>query len=137
MASFLHSREGETQGDPLDMVAYVIGVLPLIKHLKYAYPDITQPWYADDAGAIGTLYNIGLYFSSLKRFVPGREYHPKPSKSIMIVHPYNLTSRKEFGLRHRFKVFMEASYLGGFIGGDESKHDWLKYRTPKWEKTFI
>ena len=34
MASFMHSREGVTQGDPLDMVAYSIGIIPLIKNLK-------------------------------------------------------------------------------------------------------
>ena len=55
---FLHSREGVTQGAPLDMVAYGIGVLPLIKHPKAAYPDVTQPWYADDDGALGTFDTI-------------------------------------------------------------------------------
>ena len=32
------------------MVAYGIGFLPLIKHLKSAYPDVTHTWYARDAG---------------------------------------------------------------------------------------
>ena len=40
------------------MVAYGIGVLPLIKHPKAAYPDVTQPWYADDDGALGTFDTI-------------------------------------------------------------------------------
>ena len=31
MSNFLHSRKGVMQGGPLAMVAYVIGVLPLIK----------------------------------------------------------------------------------------------------------
>ena len=52
-------REGVTQGEPLAMVAYEIGVLPLIKRLKSAYPGVIQPWYADDVGA-------RLYFISLK-----------------------------------------------------------------------
>ena len=53
-AHFLHSREDVTQGGPLAMAAYGIGVLPLIKRLKSEHPDVTQTWYADDAGVIGT-----------------------------------------------------------------------------------
>ena len=49
-----------TQGDPLDMVVYGIGVIPLIKYLKSAYTDINQPWYVYDAGALSTFDNIGL-----------------------------------------------------------------------------
>ena len=48
---FLHSKEGVTQGDLLAMIAYGIGVLPLIWELREAHPRVTQPWYADDAGA--------------------------------------------------------------------------------------
>ena len=63
---FLHSREGVTQRDPLAMVTYVIGVILLEKFLKVVYPEVTQPRYADDAGALGMFDNIGLYFNSLK-----------------------------------------------------------------------
>ena len=35
------------------MIAYVIGVLPLIWELRDAHPCVTQPWYDDDAGAGG------------------------------------------------------------------------------------
>ena len=59
------------QGGALSTVSYVIGVLLLIKYLKAAYPDVTQPWYAKDSGAIGTFKNIGLYFNSLRKFGPG------------------------------------------------------------------
>ena len=47
-ASILHSREGATQGDPLAMIAYGIGILPLINNLKREIPDVTHPWYAED-----------------------------------------------------------------------------------------
>ena len=47
---FLHSKEGVTQGDPLAMIAYGIGVLPLIRDLRIAHPRVTQTWYAYDAG---------------------------------------------------------------------------------------
>ena len=38
--SFLHSKEGVTQGDPLSMIAYRICILPLIKNLKREIPDV-------------------------------------------------------------------------------------------------
>ena len=63
-----------TQGEPLAMVAYGIGIVPLIKRMKALYPKITQTWYADDAGALGTFGNIELYFNLLKRFGPGHGY---------------------------------------------------------------
>ena len=49
----LHSKEGLTQGHPLSMIAYSIGVLPLIRELLEAHPCVTQPWYTDDAGRTG------------------------------------------------------------------------------------
>ena len=70
----MHIMEGMTQGEPLSIVAYVIGVLLPIKFLKVAYPDATQTWYSDNAGAIGTFDNIGLYFNLVKQLGPGRGY---------------------------------------------------------------
>ena len=51
-----------TQGGALYRVAYDIVVLLLIKQLKAEYPDITQPWYTYNTGALGMFDNIGLYF---------------------------------------------------------------------------
>ena len=61
------------------MVAYDIGIIPLIKLLKEKFPDVTKPWYADNTGALGMFAKIKLYFNFLKRFRPGRGYLPKPS----------------------------------------------------------
>ena len=67
-----------TQVESLSVVAYGIGVFLLIIHLKMAYPDVTQHWYAYDASALGIFDNIELYFNLLNVFVPGRRYF-KPS----------------------------------------------------------
>ena len=86
-ASFLHSREGVTQGDPLATIAYGIGILPLIKNLKQEIPDVTQTCYNDNAGALGMFTRLETYFDSLTRQVPGRGYYPEPPKSVLIVLP--------------------------------------------------
>ena len=63
---FLHSKEGVTQGDPLAMITYDIGVLPFIRELWGAHPRVTQPWYADDAGAGGKFQHILELFRDLQ-----------------------------------------------------------------------
>ena len=53
----LASMEGVTQGDPMSMVLYAAGTLPLIRRLK----DVSrylQIWYADDSCAGGLLSSI-------------------------------------------------------------------------------
>ena len=50
-SQFLYIKEGVTQGDPLNMVAYELGILPLIRELQKAHPGVTQTWYADGAWA--------------------------------------------------------------------------------------
>ena len=51
---FLFSKEGVTHGYPLKMVAYVMGILPLIHEMQQSHPGVAHPWYANDAGAGGT-----------------------------------------------------------------------------------
>ena len=48
-ASNLHIREGVTQGGPLAMALYGIGIPPLINHLTRAIPGVTHAWYANNA----------------------------------------------------------------------------------------
>ena len=72
----MHSKEGVTQGDPLAMIAYGIGVLTLIRELRNTHPRVTQPWYADDAGARGTFQQILEHFWDLQARGPARSYYP-------------------------------------------------------------
>ena len=50
------------QRDPIAMIAYGIGILPLIKNLKQEIHDVTQPWYADGARDSDTFAIIETYF---------------------------------------------------------------------------
>ena len=77
---------------------------------------------------------IKTYFDSLTRQGPVRGYYPKPSNSVLIVHPENLEARNEFGAGHIFKVGTGARYLGSYIGDKDYKIDWMRERTLTWEK---
>ena len=85
-----------TQGYPLDMVAYGIIILPLTKVLKSTYPDVTQTCYVDDAREMGTFDHLENYFKSLKHNGPARGYFPDPTKIILVVHPQNLETDRNF-----------------------------------------
>ena len=122
------------QGDPLAMVAYGIEILLLIKHLKSTYLDVTQPWYADHAGALGMFDHLDNYFKALKRKVPERGYFSDPTKKIIVVHPQNPESGEEFRRRHGFRVCTSACCIWGYIRDDKNKCYWLKNCKDKWER---
>ena len=72
------------------MIIYGIGLLPLIRELWDAHPRVTQPWYADDAGAWGTFKLILAHFRDLQAQGPPRGYFPEPTKRILVVALRNM-----------------------------------------------
>ena len=113
---FLHSKEGVTQGDPLTMIAYGIGVLHLIRDLRRAHPRVTQPLYDDDAGAGGEFEETMDHFRDLKLRREARGYFPEPTKSILVVAESNVPRAKEYFRGMGIKVVTGHRYLGGFMG---------------------
>ena len=47
------SREGIVQGCNLSMNLYGLALLPLLKRMQAAVPDVLAPAYADDTAAAG------------------------------------------------------------------------------------
>ena len=69
------------------MISYDIGVLPLIRDLQGSHPCVTQPWYADDAGAGGKFTHILAHLCDLQARGPPRGYFPELTKNILLVDP--------------------------------------------------
>ena len=78
----IQSREGTTQGDPLDMSMYAIGIFPLILRLKHL---ASQIWYADDSSAAGAIKSLGKWWEELQKVGPSFGYFPNPSKCLLVV----------------------------------------------------
>ena len=79
----LTSTEGTTQGDPLAMAFYGIGIIPLIELLQQ--PNVTQKWYADDGSAAGDLNSLRAKLDNLDVHGKAFGYNVKPSKCQLIV----------------------------------------------------
>lgn len=87
----LSSEEGTTQGCPVSMALYAIGVVPLINQCRHtAAMDCTaatQVWFADDIAAGGRLTALRQFWNILVQHGPAYGYFPKPSKTFLVVKP--------------------------------------------------
>ena len=83
-AIYIPSKEGFAQGDPLAMVLYGSGLLPLANILRIKFPDLLQPWYADDAAVQGTPAKVAAYFALSVNLGPMFGCLPEPKKSFAI-----------------------------------------------------
>ncbi len=73
------SSEGTTQGDPLAMAMYALGVLPLAKGLTT--PNTRQVWFTDDTAAGGHLNALRHYWDLLLQNGLAYGYHANTEKT--------------------------------------------------------
>ena len=124
----LFSKEGCTQGDPFAMVMYAVGTLPMIRCLHTLHLNLHQPWYADDAGAMGCFDNIHSMFESLKVIGTNYGYLPNASKCILVVPDSRLDAADLYFNKvhdHNFQIKSGARYLGGFVGSESARDEFI------------
>ena len=85
----LLSEEGTTQGDLVAMPMYALATLPLINQLT---DEVTQIWYADDAGTCGSISALRKWWDQLFSKGPGFGYHVNDSKTWLVTKE-DFTSR--------------------------------------------
>ena len=123
------SDEGTTQGDPLAMSAYTVELIPLMDMLKehYLSSDVKNVAFADDLAGAGKIENLKAWWDEVNRIGPMNGYHPKASKSWIIVKKEHLERATEIFRDTNIQITTDGrKYLGGTIGKEEFKSTYIK-----------
>ena len=130
----LYSCEGTTQGDPLAMAMYAIGILPLVDQLN-SLP-ATQVWYADDAAAGGKIEHLHEWWVSLKNKGPSYGYHANPAKTWLIVKKEYLPSATELFAHTGVNITVDGKcHLGAALGSRSFVESYVQCKVSQWTDT--
>ena len=129
----LLSQEGTTQGDPLAMAMYAIGILPLIYHLENE--DVKQTWFADDAIAGGSLTHLRTWWDRVTEAGPNYGYYPNASKTWLIVKEKCLEEATALFEGTGISITAEGKrHLGAAIGNPTFKQQYVQNKISGWVK---
>ena len=122
----VRSAEGTTQGDPLAMAGYGVGITPLFQLIRN---DTKQAGFADDLSGAEKLINLRLWWDNIFTFGPLLGYYPNASKTWLVVKPQLLSEARRIFEGTGIKITVEGrKHLGGFVGTREAEE---QYATKK------
>ena len=124
------STEGTTQGDPMGMPMYALGILPLIHKLDTHA--ICQIWYADDACASGSLQNLRQWWNDLKSLGPDYGYFINASKCWLLLKDSATVDASLFDGTGVNVCSDGRRYLGSAIGTSDFVNDFVSAQVQSW-----
>jgi len=136
------SQEGTTQGDPTSMGTYALGLTPLLNFLnefiilnEHGSKEVA---FADDLTAAGKVEEIKAYWDILIDMGPKYGYHPKPSKSHLIVKEKYLELAKQTFCASEIKITISGQrHLGAAIGSGDYRSTYIKSMINTWNAELI
>ena len=132
----ISSSEGTTQGDPLAMPVYAIGITPLLEILKPETSDETtlkHVAFADDLGGAGDLLELRRWWDNIVNCGPKLGYNPNASKSWLIVKPEVQTKAQKIFRGTKINITTEGrKYLGGYIGSEDGWDEYADELVNSW-----
>jgi hypothetical protein len=131
--TFLSSKEGVTQGDPLSMFADGVGLLPFFRPLKKDYPEMVQTWYADDAGLGGKYNAISNSLQSYKKSDYMTAITKSPRRAFLLSHE-NLAAATAAFKDSEFTITTGNCYLGSFICEKDTRDHWIQEKVACWSE---
>ena len=129
----IKSKEGTTQGDPLGMAIYAIGLTPMLEELKNF--NIIMVAFADDLTAVGTFDSLRSWWDNLMKTGPIFGYHPQPTKSWLIVKDARIgDAKRSFNGSNVQLTSAGKRHLGAVIGSGEFRNSYCKEIVDEWVK---
>ena len=98
------------------MITYSIGILSFIPEIHTAHPHVTQPWYTDNAVAVGKFASLHDYIQDMVVRRPTQGYFLDLTKSILVISMQNFLSIDEYFRGVRVRLVTGSCNLGGFFG---------------------
>ena len=131
----IKSQEGTTQGDPLGMAVYALGVTPMLNILLIGIGNKHNRMvaFADDITAAGSLDALKQWWDHILEIGPSYGYFPQPTKSWLIVKPDQLDQARETFAGTEIKITSDGErHLGAVIGTDENKSQYINQKIDDW-----
>ena len=126
------SQEGTTQGDPLAMAMYALGVTPLIQAVSI--PDTQQLWFADDATAGGRLHPLRTWWYKLADVGPAYGYHVNNSKTWLVVKAEHVSEAERIFDGTGVRVTCTGKrHLGAALGTGTFIKEYVQEKVVMWK----
>ena len=131
------SQEGTTQGDPIVMGLYALGITPLMKESRHH--SSSNPFYnfafADDFTGCWKLESLKQWFREICRIGPFIGYHVKPTETWLIVKDHELGKAFRIFAGIGIKITSECRrHLEGVIGTNDNKNKYIDKKIDEWCK---
>ena len=131
----IQSEEGTTQGDPIAMAMYGIGMSVLQSGLAYKETNAKSVAYADDYSGAGRVEDLIEWWKKLETLGPQFGYFPNAEKSCLIVKPEIELSAMQLFEDTKLKITVAGQrHLGAVIGPNIDKERYVKEKVTEWIK---
>ena len=136
------SSEGTTQGDPVAMPIYAIGIIPLmttiIALVNTSNEQVKHAAFADDLTGAGTINALKIWWESIIEVGPLLGYTANASKSWIIVKVEYLKFAQQIFQNSGIQITSEGRRnLGATIGSETFKDEYVNGRIDKWIQEVI
>lgn len=130
----IKSEEGTTQGDPVAMAMYAIGLSVLQDNLTYEETKVKSVAYADDYIGAGTLQDLRTWWNKLENKGKKFGYITNANKSCLIVKPGKEDQAKRVFNDSPIQITAEGhEHLGAVIGTETFKTHYLQKKVEEWK----
>ena len=129
----IQSMEGTTQGDPVAMAMYALGLSVLQSRIGHETTEVKQVAYADDLTGAGKITAVKRWWDLITTLGPEIGYHPNAGKSVLIVKAEYYDIAIEAFRGTNVKVTKDGQrHLGAVIGTEEFKKEYIGEKVGKW-----